>query len=202
MKAMILTLSPRRALAGVFLGSLALAACRTPGDSSWSAAAAGENRKNAAADDPKLEPARRPDGSQEALTIPQLLAKTRADLDAERERAKRAEEALVRAQTDNVELRAQAARSGKEMESARGEREKLQTKVRELQEKLVTAALRIASSEKETLESKIAFEKALADAADAGVILDPAKPKDGSGAASRPAPKNPNDSATQGSERR
>lgn len=135
--------------------------------------------------DETLGAARKAVNHKDGDSIPQILAKTREQLQQEVTKNLQLTESLQRSNARIVELDNAGKNSVKELEVMRIEREKLQSKIRELQERLVTAALRIASAEKETLEVKIAYEKAVTTAAESGVLLD----VHGSGAkpASRPS---------------
>jgi len=184
----------------LLLASLAATGCRVPGgappgsgDRSMAQPDGGAASRPAAGDEARLEPSRRPESSLDPENIPQLLAKTRAELEAEREKNRHVDENLIKAQTQLADLRAIQTNTNKELDASRAERDKLQAKVRELQERLVTAALRIAGAERDTLEAKIAYEKAVAAAADGGVIVEPSRAKEP--AASQPAGRDAKDSA-------
>jgi hypothetical protein len=122
--------------------------------------------------DAALNPSRKAGAHKDGESIPQILARTRDQLQTEVAKNLQLTESLQRANTRIAELDASVKSGSKDTESLRAEKEKLQAKVRELQERLVTAALRIASTEKEMLEVKIAYERAIATAAESGILLD------------------------------
>lgn len=119
-----------------------------------------------------LGPSRRPADGSGAESIPQLLARTRSELKSEKERADRAEENYTKTQRQIDDLQKELKAIQNEIETTRSERDRLQAKVRDLQERLVTAALRVVESEKETIETKIQLEKSLKLAADYGLVID------------------------------
>jgi hypothetical protein len=149
--------------------------------------------------DSDLTPSRKPGLHKDGESIPQILARTRDQLQSEVTKNLQLTESLQRANTRVAELETSSKNASKDAEGLRAEKEKLLSKVRELQERLVTAALRIASSEKETLEVKIAYERAVATAAEGGILLD----STGAGVKpdSRPAP-NEKGAAVKGAEHR
>lgn len=141
------------------------------------------------ADDGSLAPARRAGAHADGDSIPQMLARTREQLQVEARRNLELAESLKRAQSRIAELEASVKINVKDVDDLKLEKDKLAVKVRELQERLVSAALRVASAEKETLEVKIAYEKAVALAAEHGVLVE--RGSGGVKPESAPAPRRP-----------
>lgn len=131
-----------------------------------------------------LSPNRRPADGLGDESIPAILARTRNELRNEQERSRKAEEAYSTSQKQIEELQRSLRASNNELEAAKLERDRALGKIRDLQDRLVTAALRVVESERESLQSKILLEKAVKHAAMLGIVVDPnAEP-----AASKPAP--------------
>ncbi|MBL8692514.1 MAG: hypothetical protein JNJ88_00295 [Planctomycetes bacterium] len=119
------------------------------------------------------QPGARPAETSAAETIPQILRRREAELIAEQERAKKLEAELGRALQHIDELRSACAAARKESDALKAERDAALTKARERDEMLVAMALSKAEAERDAIEEKIRFERALASAAQRGVLLDP-----------------------------
>lgn len=132
-----------------------------------------------------ISPSRRPADGLGEESIPAILARTRNELKSEQERARKAEEAYKIGQKQIEDMQRSLRAATNELEAAKLDRDRAISKIRDLQERLVTAALRIVESERETLQSKIQVEKIIKNAAVHGFVVDTNENQEG--AASRPA---------------
>ncbi|MFN0205085.1 MAG: hypothetical protein ACKVS6_02080 [Planctomycetota bacterium] len=131
------------------------------------------NPKPRGANDPMLS-SRRASESVGEESIPQILNRTRNELKVEKEKAVKFEENYTKTQKQLEDIQKEMKSLQNELETTRSERDRMQSKIRDLQERLVTAALRVAESEKESIETKILLERSLKIAADNGLVIDPA----------------------------
>jgi len=119
------------------------------------------------------QPGARPAETTAAEMIPQILRRRETELIAEQERVRKLEAELGRAVQHIDELRSACAAARKEADALKAERDAALTKARERDEMLVAMALSRAEAERDAIEEKIRFERALASAAQRGVLLDP-----------------------------
>lgn len=149
-----------------------------------------------------LNPSRRPADGLGQESIPQLLARTRNDLRTEQDKSRKALEDLTVAEKRVADLLKTQRELQTENDTLRLERDRGVSRIRDLQERLVTAGLSVVENEKTSLGIQIKIEQIVRAAAQRGVIIDINDPAnsppqsapaaaatpDHSVAASRPAP--------------
>ncbi len=126
--------------------------------------------------------------------LPQLLKRRDAELAAEQEKTRRAEEALGQAQGHIEELRRTLAAARQDADSLKAEKEAALRKIRERDEMLLSAALGKVEAERDALEARILAERTIAAAAEKGLLIDVrtgsvVPPPAGGGAAASPEAK-------------
>lgn len=142
-----------------------------------------------------MAPSRRPADGLGAESIPDILRRTQNELKTEAEHARKLEESYSNAQKQIDEFQRSIRATTNELEAVKIERDRAFSKVHDLQERLISAALRVAESEKDTIQTRIQLEQLIKIAATHGVIFE--ESPDGISATSRPAEKSGDSAGAQ-----
>ncbi|HKE01395.1 MAG TPA: hypothetical protein VKE69_10330 [Planctomycetota bacterium] len=127
-----------------------------------------------------------PGGPRESVA--EMLRRVQSQLVTEQESRARTEQQLEQSRARLDEMRGTLSTTIEKSDTFQAERDAARVQVRQLSEKLVSAALLRAEAERDALVARIAYEKLLAQAAEKGVTLT-LEPLPSSAPASRPAEK-------------